>query len=140
LCGQLEKYLRRANRVQDCLEWMGCFNSDGYPRAGNKYTTNLKVHREVFNLTHGYYPEVVRHSCDNIKCINPEHLHAGTPIDNVRDRDERGRTFNQVLEKEKALVLKLRDSGLYMREIAEELNIKCKRVEYILTRARKEGY
>ena len=122
------------------MEWTGCFNSDGYARAGNKYTSNLKVHREVFYLTNGYYPEVVRHSCDNIRCINPEHLHAGTPIDNVKDRDKRGRTFNQVLEDEKTLVLELRESGLYMREIAEKLNINRKRVEYILTRARKEGY
>ena len=34
---------------------------------------------------------VVRHKCDNSRCINPDHLEIGTQADNIRDRDERGR-------------------------------------------------
>lgn len=35
---------------------------------------------------------LVRHTCDNPPCVRPEHLLSGTVIDNVADRDERGRT------------------------------------------------
>jgi hypothetical protein len=50
--------------------------------------------RIAFTLSKGEIPDnmVVRHVCDNSKCINPEHLELGTHTDNMRDRDVRGRT------------------------------------------------
>jgi hypothetical protein len=36
--------------------------------------------------------EVARHRCDNPPCCNPEHLEPGTQLQNVVDRNERGRT------------------------------------------------
>ena len=39
---------------------------------------------------------VVRHTCDNPRCINPEHLIGGTRADNNRDRAERGRSAKHV--------------------------------------------
>lgn len=35
--------------------------------------------------------KVVRHTCDNPRCINPFHLILGTQHDNVHDAMERGR-------------------------------------------------
>lgn len=52
-------------------------------------TTTL--HRKVFFDTHGTLPEVVRHTCDNRRCINPTHLVAGTQVDNMADMVGRGR-------------------------------------------------
>lgn len=37
-------------------------------------------------------PEVVRHTCDNPKCCNTNHLIGGTHADNVMDRVSRGRS------------------------------------------------
>lgn len=42
---------------------------------------------------------VARHTCDNPRCINPEHLVAGTRGDNNRDRAERGRSAKKVPSK-----------------------------------------
>ncbi len=138
----LEDYLKHTKETQNnCLEWQRCFNSDGYPRAGNTKTPNIKVHREVFFLVNGYYPEVVRHTCDNIKCINPSHLEGGNQLDNVEDRHKRGRTNSQYSEDLINSVLFYKDQGFRYKEIADQLNIKPKRVDSILYwyRSRKDS-
>ncbi|QHJ81731.1 MAG: hypothetical protein [Caudoviricetes sp.] len=44
---------------------------------------------------------VVRHTCDNSRCINPEHLVGGTLADNNKDRAERGRSAKAVPSRRK---------------------------------------
>lgn len=76
-----------------CLEWTRCFNTDGYPRATINYDNNVKVHRMIWERVNEASAAglVVRHTCDNPKCINPAHLLIGTVADNVADMDQRGR-------------------------------------------------
>src|SRR3970282_283530 len=80
-----------SNTVQegDCLVWTRCFHTDGYARIAG----NVKIHRYVFELTTGEDIQgfVIRHTCDNIRCINPDHLLKGTFGDNGNDKFERGR-------------------------------------------------
>ncbi len=135
----LEKFLGRTKSVGDCLEWTGCLNTDGYPRANLKGNSNVKVHREVFFLVNGFYPPVVRHKCDNPVCINPDHLEAGTNIDNIKDRVERGRTHNHIRPEIKEKVFSLRSQGLAYKEIANMLGINWKQVDTILYINRKKG-
>jgi len=68
----------------------------GYPkiiREGKQYTAS----RFVYMRIHGTIPSnmVVRHKCDNRKCINPDHLELGTVQDNINDRVKRGREGNR---------------------------------------------
>ncbi len=53
----------------------------------------IRAHRLAFLATKGSIPEgmVVRHTCDNPECINPEHLILGTRRDNTHDMLARGR-------------------------------------------------
>lgn len=56
---------------------------------GRRISTTL--HRKV-HLTHtGEWPEIVRHMCDNPRCIEPTHLIGGTQVDNMKDMYERNR-------------------------------------------------
>lgn len=54
----------------------------------------MLAHRIAYTISKGDIPvdKLVRHKCDNGKCINPDHLELGTHADNMRDRNERGRT------------------------------------------------
>lgn len=74
-----------------CWEWRGC-RSRGYGVL-RKEGINHLVHRLVYTQHHGPIPEghVVRHTCDNPPCINPDHLLTGTQADNVRDAVSRRR-------------------------------------------------
>lgn len=133
--------VKKIKKVGDCHVWLGCINSDGYPKIGRKvaegkYDFNIKGHRYVYEHTKGKIPDghVVRHTCDNILCLNPEHLLTGTPADNMVDRRERGRTHCHVDELEIQKVKELYELNTTMTRIGKELGIKTKRVEYILNK------
>ena len=130
----MQRYLKHTRSLGDCLIWTRCLNSDGYPRAWINKNRNGKVHREVSFLFNGYYPKVVRHSCDEPRCINPEHLLGGNATNNMEDRSVRGRTFGHVSKDEAKQISILRERGMTYRRIAEKLAIKKKRVEYVCTR------
>lgn len=130
----VDKYLNRCIPAGECLVWQGCVNSDGYPRATINYCCNIKLHRYIFEAINGYSPEVVRHSCDNILCLNPDHLLAGTPAENMKDRSDRARTFKHVSEDEVSSIYNLKNSGLTQKQVALTLNISRKRVEYVLNK------
>lgn len=117
-----------------CMEWTRCFNTDGYARMCWKGSTNGKVHRIVYELVtkESIEGKVVRHICDNPRCINPNHLISGTPADNVRDRDERGRTFKKITKEIVAQVKALlATKTLSQREIGRILGLDPRRVSDI---------
>lgn len=58
--------------------------------------TRQYMHRLAYCFSRGISmavlgDSVVRHTCDNARCINPQHLILGTQQDNVQDRKDRGR-------------------------------------------------
>lgn len=95
--------------TSECIEWQGHRTRDGYgrQRIGEKLYLSHRVsycrhHGIEINQIDGL---LIRHTCDNPPCINPEHLEIGTQLDNMRDMKSRGRnvprskiTPEQVLE------------------------------------------
>ena len=61
------------------------------------YGKQRRLHRVVYALHHGMHPDelpiggVVMHTCDNPRCINPNHLLLGTQQDNMDDKMAKGR-------------------------------------------------
>ncbi|EOC0398822.1 HNH endonuclease [Cronobacter sakazakii] len=89
------KILPQENR-SDCLIWTGAVNDRGYGRIKVKGEIIL-AHRFAYCIANGLTLKeiegmVIRHKCDNPTCINPTHLETGTQMDNIRDRNKRGRT------------------------------------------------
>ena len=134
---RLEVLLSRTIQVGACLEWVGCKNTDGYPKIHWKGNFNAKGHRVVYQLIHpdeNLDGKVVRHTCDNPLCINPDHLWSGTPSDNVADRDARFRhgasklTHEQVLEIDSLFRNK---TDLMVKEIAQLYNVDSRTISSI---------
>ncbi|MGW9268361.1 HNH endonuclease [Microbacterium sp. NPDC055599] len=76
---------------QECWPWLGTVKKNGY----GQFWFNGKpdrAHRVSYELTNGEIPEgmLIRHTCDNKRCVNPAHLITGTARDNARDAVERG--------------------------------------------------
>lgn len=79
-----------------CIEWQGNKDIKGYGRIHGHGGT-IKAHRLAYCLhTHctmeSISEQVVRHTCDNTGCVNPNHLLLGSNLDNIADRYERGRS------------------------------------------------
>jgi len=86
---QIEYYVNENDCHVCTSHWK---DHDGYPQYFLK--KRMPIGRYIYMKNFGEIPEgkVIRHTCDNRACINPEHLLLGTQKDNVRDCVIRGRT------------------------------------------------
>lgn len=79
-----------------CWVWNKATDRNGYARTNykndaGKWTVLLNLHRHVFVAYNGAFDPatpVIRHTCNNRRCINPDHLIQGTQKDNVADAIE----------------------------------------------------
>ncbi len=82
----------KVDHVTECWMWQAGIDKDGY---GNMWVRGdaRRVHRLSWELHVGPIPAgmFVCHKCDRPGCSNPQHLFLGTPADNMRDRDAKGR-------------------------------------------------
>lgn len=108
-------------------------------RYNNKSTS---AHRIAWMIEHGDIPKhlMVRHKCNNARCINHEHLELGTHADNMQDRQTSGRTASGVRH---GMVRLTEDNVRYIREnpdkktgreLATQFNITPANVSRIVLR------
>lgn len=86
---RFEQYFDR-RESDECWPWKAGRSSTGY----GKFSVNGRAtpaHRVSYTLYKGSIPDglLIRHTCDNKPCVNPNHLLTGTSLDNSRDAVER---------------------------------------------------
>jgi len=82
----IDRFLEKVSKSEnECHEWTGCLMPNGY----GQFHLNGKTayaHRVAFELFRGKKPsDFVLHTCDNRKCVNPDHLFEGSFYDNMDD-------------------------------------------------------
>ena len=92
-----ESFEQKFERVpwSGCWVWMSSTNPRRVCPQSLFYFKGKKriASRVSYELYNGPIPEnqIVRHTCDNSLCVNPDHLVLGTQLDNMWDRANRGR-------------------------------------------------
>jgi len=76
-----------------CWNWSRAIEPHSGYGAVKFQGKKMNTHRVVWILLYGELDRdiLVCHHCDNKKCINPEHLFAGTYSDNMQDCKQKGR-------------------------------------------------
>jgi hypothetical protein len=93
---ELEKLKKRfwakVQRSNGCWLWTGSKNQSGRGmfRVGRRTSA---ANRVAWELAHGPIADglCVCHKCDVPSCVNPEHLWLGDHLENMADREEKGR-------------------------------------------------
>ena len=128
------EWMRSMYEVSDggCWLWTGAKSRLGYGclRVGGKYRS---AHRHSWMIHRGSIPVgmCVLHKCDVRSCVNPDHLFIGTQLENVADRDAKGRmadtkgTRNGRAKVNEDVVRRMRASGSLReaREIGAEFGM-----------------
>ena len=83
----------------ECWEWKKSKSLLGYGR----WRKNTYCHRVAWIFTFGEIEDGMHvcHHCDNPSCCNPSHLFLGTHMDNMHDRDAKGRNTGGINNKGK---------------------------------------
>jgi hypothetical protein len=78
-----------------CWVWQGPVNHRGYGLSWHRSYAK-QVHRSLYQVIFGKLAsrwQYVCHSCDTPACINPLHMWIGSPADNQKDMQRKGRGF-----------------------------------------------
>lgn len=86
------QFWANVNKTDSCWLWIAGGHKFGYGEFRDNGKL-IRAHRFSYELHNGAIPanKSILHHCDNPRCVNPDHLYAGTQAENTRDMIVRDR-------------------------------------------------
>lgn len=143
----IDRFWQYVRKTAGCWIWIGGCFSNGYGqfRVAEK---KVKAHRFAYQITKGnILPGIcVCHTCDNRKCVNPNHLFLATHKGNALDRANKKRSarFNlprlfgeknpqaKLTQSKVEEIRELRKSGYTYRSLACKFEVSCSLIGNII--------
>jgi len=123
-----------------CWEWIGNTRSNGYGQIRWDGVT-YNAHRMAYLIFNGLIPQgqIIRHTCNNRKCVNPNHLITGTYSDNTIDAVKIGTHRSQKLTEIDVKIIKRLLKGKLKRGTYPKI-ARIFKVDPATIRSIKKGY
>lgn len=120
-----------------CRVWTAALTQSGYG-AIRYYNRQWRAHRLSFHLFIAPITSkfVVMHTCDNPRCISPQHLRIGTPAENTADMVQKKRQHHKLTDEQ---VRMIRNDDRSTRTIAKEFKVSAGHVWCLQNGARRNG-
>lgn len=141
----MDKFWNKVNKTPGCWEWTGHRLREGYGRLrmGSRTDGTRRqelAHRVSYELHRGEIPPglIVRHTCDNPSCVNPDHLELGTDADNARDKAVRDRAVTKLSPVQVNEIRERRDAGERLKTLAAEYGVRESTISRIANRRRRK--
>lgn len=142
---RFKKKVAKQEEEPFCWLWMAARSSgDGYGFFWFR-GRQMGAHQASYLLHKGEIPPgfIVRHTCDNRWCVNPDHLLVGTSADNAHDMVSRGRhrSGTALLTKEQVRAIRaeyVKRDGELLR-LAEKYGVRATTIHAIVARVNWVG-
>lgn len=127
----MDRFLAKVLTDGECLVWTGGVDKDGYgkfttwiTKGGVTSRVSHRAHRWAYEQHHGTLdPGLLRHTCDNPRCVLVSHLEPGTQRDNVYDAFARGRRVTTLTKEIIDELRRVRHAGGSLRAAARRLGV-----------------
>ncbi len=89
----MDRFFSKVEKTESCWNWIAAIRGKSGYGAFRLNGKTQSAHRVSYVLHKGEIPEdlLICHSCDNRRCVNPNHLFICTYYENMQDCKNKGR-------------------------------------------------